>query len=156
MPYNNFPAPSASSVLSSMTRAGEVTSFFLKPIKLIYLNINSISPVIVTQPESQKVALNDPATLKVDAYGTGNLKYSWKLNGVALTGKTNSVLVLPAVTASTIGTYTVEVGNETAIVVLSKPARITIDTPPSRSASPRLRPVAARSVAEEASIAAAA
>lgn len=139
-----------------MTRAGEVTSFFLKPIKLIYLNINSISPVIVTQPESQKVALNDPATLKVDAYGTGNLKYSWKLNGVALTGKTNSVLVLPAVTASTIGTYTVEVGNETAIVVLSKPARITIDTPPSRSASPRLRPVAARSVAEEASIAAAA
>ena len=51
-------------------------------------------PVILTQPQSQRVVVGTDVNLSVEAAGVGNLSYQWYFNGNALAGATASVLVL--------------------------------------------------------------
>ncbi len=70
-----------------------------------------VPPSIVTQPQSQAIALGDPAEFGVDAIGTEPLAYQWQLNGLSIPGATNATLLIPAVSVSDAGNYTVVVSN---------------------------------------------
>src|SRR5439155_19824914 len=55
------------------------------------------SPVIMAQPQPQKVLDGSPASFEVGAEGSDPLTFQWHLNGVPLAGQTNATLLLPSV-----------------------------------------------------------
>ena len=69
------------------------------------------APVILTQPQSQRVVVGTDVNLSVEAAGVGNLSYQWFFNGNALAGATASMLALPNVQLADSGTYAVVVSN---------------------------------------------
>lgn len=71
---------------------------------------------IQTQPQSQAVPALTDVTFSVGATGTG-LQYQWRLNGVALSGKTASALLLEDVGQANAGVYDVVVSNASNSVV---------------------------------------
>ncbi len=70
-----------------------------------------VPPSIVTQPQSQAIALGDPVEFSVEATGTEPLGYQWRKNLIDLEGATNATLVIAAVNAADAGNYTVVVSN---------------------------------------------
>jgi hypothetical protein len=64
---------------------------------------------ITTQPSSQTAVLTQPLTLGVAASGRGPLSYQWFKDGAAVGGATSALLVVPAVSAATAGSYFVRV-----------------------------------------------
>jgi len=93
------------------------------------------SPVIVTQPTNQAVALGSNATFAVTAVGISPLSYQWQTNGVNLTdgggisGSTNNVLTITDVQTNNSGTYTVIITNIAGMVTSSN-AVLTVASPP--------------------------
>jgi hypothetical protein len=83
------------------------------------------APTILEQPASQTVATGTNLVLRVQANGSGVLRYQWRLDGFSLTGATNRVMQIPGVASGAGGTYTVSVENE-AGSVLSEPAVVTV------------------------------
>ncbi|PWU11253.1 MAG: hypothetical protein C5B50_23750 [Verrucomicrobia bacterium] len=79
-------------------------------------------PRIHLQPTNQTVIAGGTAYLSVKATGSPAPDYQWRLNGRALAGATNSVLVLPHVSASQAGTYTVLVHNHAGSLLSSRAA----------------------------------
>jgi hypothetical protein len=68
-----------------------------------------VAPVISTQPVSQTFAYCANAILSVSATGSGPLAYQWRLNGIILTGATNSSLTLNTRDLASAGLYSVTV-----------------------------------------------
>jgi len=68
-------------------------------------------PAIVTQPQSQGVAIGSNATLSVAATGTARLDYQWFLGSAPLQGQTNTTLRLSAAGFTNAGAYNVVVTN---------------------------------------------
>jgi hypothetical protein len=68
-------------------------------------------PFILTQPQSQAILCNDPATFPVSVGGTQPLSYQWQFNGTNIADATNSVLTLANVIGDNAGEYTVVVTN---------------------------------------------
>jgi hypothetical protein len=68
--------------------------------------INSITPTNVT------LVQNQPVSFTVSASGQGLLTYQWHLNGVDLSGATDSTYVNGAVGTADAGAYTVTVANQ--------------------------------------------
>ena len=83
------------------------------------------APVITTQPASQSVTSGGTVTFSVAANATNPLGYQWSFNGVAIAGATNATLTLPAVAATSQGTYTVLV-SDSAGGALSTGAVLTV------------------------------
>src|ERR1019366_106520 len=50
-----------------------------------------------------------PASFSTSASGTGPYYYVWRLNGAQLSGQTSNTLVIPSVTSTNAGKYSVEV-----------------------------------------------
>ena len=72
----------------------------------------SIAPTIITQPQSQTVAVGATATFSVVATGTAPLAYQWSKNGATIGGATNSSYTTPATVSGDNGsTFTVTVSN---------------------------------------------
>ena len=69
------------------------------------------APVILTQPQSQRVVVGTDVNVSVQAAGPGNLSYQWYFNGSTLAQGTASVLSLPNVQLADSGTYAVVVSN---------------------------------------------
>jgi hypothetical protein len=94
------------------------------------LTIN-VPPTITTQPQSEAVSHNDPASFSVSASGTAALHYQWSLNGTPLPGPgaTSSTLTLAKVKSGNVGSYTVVVTNSVGSVT-SAVAVLTMDAPP--------------------------
>jgi hypothetical protein len=89
-----------------------------------------IPPAVVEQPASLVVVRpGDDAAFSVAASGTPPLTYQWRWEGVALSGCTNSILVLREVQAHQAGSYDVVVANG-AGVATSAPARLSVILPP--------------------------
>ena len=83
--------------------------------------LNVLQPVaIVAGPVNLTVGPGGTANLSVQASGDA-LRYQWLLNGVALSGSTNSTLILSNVGAMSVGSYTVTVSNQVSSVT-SAPA----------------------------------
>ena len=93
------------------------------------------SPVIVTQPTNQAVALGSNATFAVTAVGISPLSYQWQTNGVNLTdgggisGSTNNVLTITDVQTNNSGSYTVVITNIAGSATSSN-AVLTVATSP--------------------------
>ena len=74
--------------------------------------VEPMFPSISTQPAAQTIFAGSRAQFYVIAAGPGTLTYQWRKDGVALTGQTASVLVLPVCRTSDSGSYTVAISNE--------------------------------------------
>ena len=110
-----------------------------------------LSPVLVTQPQSQTVAPGGNATLSVAATGSAPLYYQWYFDGARLAGRTNTSLLLSAIGPANAGSYDAVVTNHygsvtSALAILSLWAAPTITAQPVSQAVP-LNGAAAFSVA---------
>ena len=92
-------------------------------------------PALVTQPQSQGVALGGNATLSVAATGTAPLDYQWYFDGAPLQGRTNTTLLLSAAGFSNAGSYNVVVTNLYGSVT-SMVAFVSVGIAPSITAQP--------------------
>ncbi|MBL6765240.1 MAG: immunoglobulin domain-containing protein [Verrucomicrobiae bacterium] len=70
-----------------------------------------IPPKIIVQPLSQTVVQGSNAVMNVTAVGDPTLIYQWRFNGVALTGQTNTFLILNNVQPTNAGNYSLVVTN---------------------------------------------
>jgi hypothetical protein len=73
--------------------AGSVTS------NIALLTVNSLAPVITTQPASQIVNVGETATFAGAASGTAPLSYQWLKNGSTVSGATAASYTTPATTS---------------------------------------------------------
>jgi hypothetical protein len=72
--------------------------------------LNVLAPLeILEQPQSQSVPLGEYAAFNVSVSGSPPISYQWCFDGVALNGETNSALVIPSVSNSLAGSYSVAV-----------------------------------------------
>ncbi|HEY0945718.1 MAG TPA: immunoglobulin domain-containing protein [Opitutaceae bacterium] len=71
----------------------------------------SLSPAIVTAPQSQTVIEGDAVRFEVLATGAPTLLYKWNKGGIAIDGATQSTLNLTNVQVTDSGDYTVTVNN---------------------------------------------
>jgi hypothetical protein len=69
------------------------------------------APVIVWMSAGSTVAAGEEVTLGAQVSGIQPITYQWRLDGIALPGKTNSVLSLPAITTAQAGSYDLLVSN---------------------------------------------
>ncbi len=65
--------------------------------------------ISATALTSQTLCPGSPATFMTTASGTGPFGYVWRFNGAQLSGQTTDALIIPSVTATNAGTYSVEV-----------------------------------------------
>jgi hypothetical protein len=72
---------------------------------------NPVSPSILTQPQSQAVAVGANATFTAAVGGTPPLNYQWRRNGVNLAGANGTTLTLTNVQLAQAGSYAVQVTN---------------------------------------------
>jgi len=97
------------------------------------LTVTPLPPTILTNPASQFVTNGETVTLTVTAHGTAPMTYQWYFDDTnALTGETNSVLVLPNFTANQVGSFVVVVTNDYGSVT-SSPAQLTLVAAPTIS-----------------------
>ncbi|MEO5804574.1 MAG: Ig-like domain-containing protein [Verrucomicrobiota bacterium] len=73
------------------------------------VRINSGDPLIILQPLNRSALVGDCVNFTVNAFGTGNLFYQWRLNGTNISGATSSALFLTNVQPSQAGLYSVRV-----------------------------------------------
>lgn len=84
---------------------------------------------ITTQPSPQLQVPGGSATFAVAASGTGPLTYQWLKDGQPIGGATAAVLVLPGITGSDAGQYSVTVGNALNAVTSNAAALIVVGAP---------------------------
>ncbi len=75
------------------------------------------APVITRFSAGMTVTAGEDVNLGVVAAGVKPLTYQWRLDGVALSGATNVLLSLPAVTLAQAGSYDVVVGSPSGSVI---------------------------------------
>lgn len=107
--------------------------------------ISSLAPVIIsttpvaatieTHPASQTVNAGQTVTFAVNAFGSAPLTYEWQKNSVAISGANGPTLVLSGVTSADSGIYSVVVRNAVTAVV-SNPATLLVNAPPTITAQP--------------------
>jgi hypothetical protein len=103
----------------------------------------SAAPTILSQPASQTVAVGQTATFSITASGTGTLTYQWKKNGAAISGATAASYTTPAAAASDNGASFTATVTGTSGNVTSNAATLTVNGPPSITAQPASKTVAA-------------
>lgn len=72
---------------------------------------SNTSPTVVSQSTSRSVANGGATTIAVNANGAGPLSFQWRLNGVPVSGATQSSLTIGNLAPSQAGAYTVSVTN---------------------------------------------
>lgn len=78
---------------------------------VVTLVLRDMPPFIVQAPLGQTLLPGQTLELAVSADGSKPLAYQWLFEGAYLPGRTNAELVLPGVTGSQVGNYSVEVSN---------------------------------------------
>ena len=101
-----------------------------------------LPPSIVTQPQSQTVAVGSTVTFSVAASGSQPLFYQWGRNGVNMSGATSASYTISNVQTTQAGNYTVLVSNSSGAVT-SATAVLTVNVPPSITAQPQSRTITA-------------
>jgi uncharacterized protein (TIGR02597 family) len=99
--------PAIAAVLS------DETTFTGNVIPKPFYTVAAVAPVIITQPYSRAVGPGTNVQFSVMCAGDPSLNYTWKLNGSAISGATDSVLTINNAQSSNIGTYSVVVANTT-------------------------------------------
>jgi hypothetical protein len=88
----------------TITDAG--TGYTSTPTVYIYFPLS-----ITAQPQSLLVSANTSASFSVTTTGTEPLIYQWSLDGTNLPGATSTILTIPNVVQTNLGTYSVLVTN---------------------------------------------
>ncbi|MBI5689398.1 MAG: MBL fold metallo-hydrolase [Verrucomicrobia bacterium] len=83
---------------------------------------------IAEHPASTTVAPGSPVTLRVQATGSGTLRYQWRRNGEAIPAATGAALTLASAAAADAADYEVLVADANG-PVRSRPARLTVAAP---------------------------
>lgn len=130
-------ATSSSLVIASATHndAGvySVRVGGLGPVAVADLNVvagAASSPVsIAVHPAPQVQAPQGSATFAVAASGSGPLTYQWLKDGSPVPGAALPVLVLPAVTAADVGSYSVRIGNALGTVTSNAAPLVVLGAP---------------------------
>ncbi|NBV21323.1 MAG: hypothetical protein EBS05_05300 [Proteobacteria bacterium] len=94
------------------------------------LTVNTLTPVIITPPQSIRVPPGKTVIFSVLATGPGPLTYQWRFNGMNLLGATGPTLTLNNVQLGNAGNYTVIVGNPFGSTI-SLPGNLDVLTAPS-------------------------
>jgi len=89
----------------------------------------SESVAISEHPASVTVAPGGTAQFSVQATGTGNVRYQWRRNGLAVPGGTTATLAIPFTSAANAGDYEVVVSDANGPAV-SRTARLVVETRP--------------------------
>jgi hypothetical protein len=69
------------------------------------------SPIIVTEPQSQRSSIGGSAMFSAQVIGATPLFFQWKLNGIEVDHATNSTLLLTNVALAQAGNYNIAVSN---------------------------------------------
>jgi len=101
-------------------------------------------PTITSAPGDLVVAGGSNVIFSVGAAGAAPLSYQWRRNGAAISGATNSVLIILNAQATNAGLYSVLVANQWG-VALGGPARLSVQAPPLIAQQPQSRTVIAGS-----------
>jgi len=80
-------------------------------LDLVAVAPGGTAPQITSQPASQNATYGSSVLLTVGALGTPPLRYQWSYDGQAVAGATASSYAIPAVSAATMGNYSVEISN---------------------------------------------
>ncbi len=88
----------------------------------------SESVAISEHPASVTVAPGGTAQFSVQATGTGNVRYQWRRNGLAVPGGTTATLAIPFTSAANAGDYEVVVSDANGPAV-SRTARLVVEPP---------------------------
>jgi outer membrane protein assembly factor BamB len=85
-------------------------------------------PVIAWFSTNQTLSSGQELVLEVQVQGTPPFNYVWTLNHQVIPGATNSILRIPSITATHVGSYSVKISNAVspAPVEASQPAMVTI------------------------------
>jgi hypothetical protein len=70
-----------------------------------------VPPAFTLQPQSQAVSAGAPVIFDALVSGTEPLRFQWRKNGGNISGATNASYVIPSVTNSSAGSYSVFVQN---------------------------------------------
>jgi alpha-tubulin suppressor-like RCC1 family protein len=76
------------------------------------LTVESIAPILVTQPASFTQLEGKAVSLASEAVGPLPMTYQWQFNGTNINGETNKVLTIPSLTGADEGYYAVIVSND--------------------------------------------
>ena len=114
----------------------------------VYESVNlSLSPAILTQPQSVRVLAGSTVTFSVLADGNAPLAYQWFFNQTnSLTGATNATLSIPGVSLANVGSYNVIVTNAFGSVA-SAVVALDLQGPPIIVAQPQNQTVLAGTTA---------
>lgn len=88
--------------------------------------IVDVAPVITRQPQSRLILAGETAEFAVGVSGSPPLLFQWRFNGAAISGATNSTILISNVSAAAAGDYTVSVSNAGGSVT-SDPATLTVN-----------------------------
>lgn len=102
----NFNATQGTTYLINVKGFGGSTGRIVVGFKLV--PTTQLVPIIVAQPEHRTVTPGAPATLTVQAQGTG-LRFQWYKNGIAQPGEDFPQLLIPNAGLADIGNYTVRI-----------------------------------------------
>ncbi len=97
--------PAVAAILS------DETTFTGNTIPQPYYTVAAVAPTIITHPFSRAVGPGTNVQFSVLSVGDPPLTYTWKQNGSAISGATNSVLTINNAQSGNVGTYSVVVGN---------------------------------------------
>jgi len=89
-------------------------------------SINSVAPSIAGQPANRTVTPGQMATFTVVANGTAPLGYQWQKNNTAIAGATSATYTTPATTAADNGSQFRVTVSDSAGVVTSNAATLTV------------------------------
>ena len=99
-------------------------SNLVNSVTSIQSDVNVYKPVsIITQPVGSTINPGESTVLTVSAFGSGPIRYQWRLNNIDINGAT-----LPSYTATQAGSYTVAVTGPVNTVV-SNAAVVAVRTP---------------------------
>ena len=132
--FNGTPIPNATNAVLSVTNvqstsAGTysvtVSNPFAPPASASAKLSVSLPPSITQQPKSQTVLVGSMATFTVGVAGTSPFSYTWRRNGVLISGAAGPTLVINNVQTTNAGTYIVRVSNALG-GINSAPATLTV------------------------------
>jgi hypothetical protein len=87
-------------------------------------------PSLVSPPASQLVAPGSNIVFNVQAVGSTNFAYQWRLNGLNIAGATNAALPVTNAHPANVGSYTVVVSNVVGVVTSAPPAVLKLQVSP--------------------------